>query len=685
MLRWVRSLATTASGEPAHQGRQPYTEPASAVQRSYGTNVARMLRGSIAVARAVKCECMSRRAVALPPSLSSADLAPAALACPVLRTARTLAEWVGTGREVTARGVLRPAAAVEACDLLGIVPRTRKPRSALDIHELMMVWAAASAAGFIEITGGRAIAGPVLKVWAGGDPDAVLAIWTGCALVSLGLAGETGEMDEADLDHLAVLVTLHERDGVASLGDLSAGIAELLDDVPSACTCPDCAPQFAGGVFGLLGDVGADETEAEDAVQALGEFGIAVLRGDVAELTPLGHWLTDVMFRQSAPPADADAAALVGALADFPPMVAALMARPWLSARTACAAVGELLAAGNTGSGQERLTALVLARECGEEAAPVWREWAAKDGFGAYARMWLAEQDDAEPAEADAAWVTVDTLVGMLDALPPEAPVELLPVVLLKQMGGEIGELLRLLDGSGHPEAPRLVELLGGDPMIQARTLPETGASPRALRLVPDGAETAGSAPSDREGRAGAAYRIKVQLRGVTKPPVWRSLHVPADLSLDRLHEVIQAAMGWEGYHMHVFSDGRCDYGLPDPELGHRDERKARLSQLLIHVGDTIGYTYDFGDGWEHDIVLEEILPAGAETSGPVCVAGKGACPPEDCGGPWGYEGLKATLADPDADEHEEMLDWLGLGSGDDFDPKEFSVEEANRRLPRPA
>jgi hypothetical protein len=162
---------------------------------------------------------------------------------------------------------------------------------------------------------------------------------------------------------------------------------------------------------------------------------------------------------------------------------------------------------------------------------------------------------------------------------------------------------------------------------------------------------------------------------------VWRRLQVPADLSLDQLHEVIQTAMGWHNCHMHVFSDGWSEYGRPDRELGHQDERKVHLSQLLTSVGDKIGYNYDFGDDWLHDITLEKILPAGVGVNRAACTAGKGACPPEDCGGVWGYEELKATLADPDAEEHDDMLEWLGLSSGDDFNPKEFSAEEVNRRL----
>jgi hypothetical protein len=603
--------------------------------------------------------------------LSPEQLAAAARTCPVLATAQTLAEWVGAGREVTTRGVLKPAAAVEACDLLGIETPSRKPRSALDIAELMMVWAAALAAGFIEVSGGRVTPGSTLQPWLDGAPDTVLAVWRRCALESLGLVGET---DEDDLEYLAVLATFEDRGGTASLGDLSAGIAQLVGDAPSGCSCPNCIPDEMSA---LATDFGAEEAEAEDAVRSLGEFGIAVLRGGIAELTPLGHWLTDSMFRKNAPPADAEAEVLVRELAQLPAKVAVLMARPWLSSRTAAAAAHELLAVGESTSGQERLIALDLARGCGPEATPAWRGWATRDGFGAYARIWLAEQDDTEPADADSAWITVDTLVTMLDALPPELPEDLLPALIQAQAGAEMAEALPLLEGCDHPAAPRLVKLLSGpvNPTgLLVGTLPGMAAFPQApvRRRGPAGPVTPPS---------GTGYQIKVQLCGVTKPPVWRRLQIPADLSLDQLHEVIQAAMGWHNCHMHVYSDGWNEYGLPDLELGHQDERKVRLSQMLTSVGDKIDYTYDFGDGWQHDIVLEKILPDGAGVTSAVCAAGKGACPPEDCGGVWGYQQLKATLADPDAEEHEDMLEWLGLASGDDFSPKEFSAEGVNRRL----
>jgi hypothetical protein len=592
---------------------------------------------------------MPFRVIRHAPDLSPEKLAAKARICPVFASAQVLAEWVGAGREVTARGVLKPAAAVEACAVLGIEVPSRKPRSALDIHELMTVWATAYAAELIDVSHGWVTAGPALRLWLEGTPDTVLAVWRKCVLESVGLVEE---ITEENLAYLAVLAILHERGGSASLGDLTEGIAEFSGDTPDGCTCPDCTS--AASYFD-------SEVDTQGVLRLLAELGISVLARDVAELTPLGHWLTDFMFRQSAPPADADGAVVIRELAELPDLVAVLMARPWLAARSAATAARELLAAGEAASGQERLTALLLARECGSQAAPAWREWATKEGFGAYARVWLAEEDDAEPADADSAWTTVDTLVITLDALQPEFPADLLLAQLQVQTDAELAEALPMLESSGHPAAPGLVELL--------RSNGSLSAGRPALRLVPSG---------------GPHYEIKVQLRGVTEPPVWRRLRVPADLSLGEFHEVIQAAMGWDDSHMHVFSDGRSQYGRADGELDFQDEWTTRLSRLLNKAGDKVRYTYDFGDHWEHDITLEKILPAGTEPPSLVCTAGSGACPPEDCGGVGGYEALKAALADPGAERHDEMLDWLGLESGDDFNPKEFSAEDVNRRFGSP-
>ncbi|MBB4907015.1 plasmid pRiA4b ORF-3 family protein [Actinophytocola algeriensis] len=175
-------------------------------------------------------------------------------------------------------------------------------------------------------------------------------------------------------------------------------------------------------------------------------------------------------------------------------------------------------------------------------------------------------------------------------------------------------------------------------------------------------------------------YQLRITLVGSADPPVWRRVLVPAAIRLDRLHEVVQATMGWQNAHLHAFSDGQTHYGVPDPELGHRDEHATRLNDL-VEPGGRLEYTYDFGDGWDHEILVEEATVAESGLRCPRCVAGEGACPPEDSGGVEGYERLVEILADPGHDEHRSMLDWLGLDSRDQFDPARFDPDDADRRL----
>jgi hypothetical protein len=173
-------------------------------------------------------------------------------------------------------------------------------------------------------------------------------------------------------------------------------------------------------------------------------------------------------------------------------------------------------------------------------------------------------------------------------------------------------------------------------------------------------------------------YQLKVTLL-YTDPPIWRRLLVPAS-ALEQMHFVLQAAMGWDDSHVHEFSVGKRRFGQPSPYeqfMGRtvtEDERKVRLAGILARVGSKFTYTYDFGDTWEHVVVLEKRLPADLSISYPACTDGQLACPPEDCGGIPGYYDLVEALADPDHERHEEMLEWIG-----DFDPQAFSVDAVNK------
>ena len=174
-------------------------------------------------------------------------------------------------------------------------------------------------------------------------------------------------------------------------------------------------------------------------------------------------------------------------------------------------------------------------------------------------------------------------------------------------------------------------------------------------------------------------YQIKVTLAG-TRPPIWRRLLLPAETTLELLHHVLQAAVGWQECHMHDFRIGRQRFGKPEPEYGFEDtvnERTVRFSAVLGKVGAKAVYTYDFGDSWEHDIVVEKVLKPDPALAYPVCIAGKLQGPPEDCGGIDGYYNLIEALGDPNHAEHEDLLEWIG----GEFNPNDFSVEDVNRRL----
>lgn len=179
---------------------------------------------------------------------------------------------------------------------------------------------------------------------------------------------------------------------------------------------------------------------------------------------------------------------------------------------------------------------------------------------------------------------------------------------------------------------------------------------------------------------APTVHQVKVTLRGAS-PPIWRQLEVPSGATLQDLHEYIQRAFDWEGYHMWVFETPLGEYGIPDPQLGHRDATSTTVGKVAPRAGSRIRYTYDFGDDWEHDVLVEGVHDAEPGAAYPRCLTGRRACPPEDCGGIWGYERLVEIMADPSHEEHESMLDWLGLESATEFHPDQFDLDDVNKDL----
>lgn len=185
--------------------------------------------------------------------------------------------------------------------------------------------------------------------------------------------------------------------------------------------------------------------------------------------------------------------------------------------------------------------------------------------------------------------------------------------------------------------------------------------------------------PAKRVPPAEGAVQIKVTMKHI-KPPIWRRLVVPDHFTLGGLHELIQTAMGWDGYHMHAFRVGDRHYGSASydlRELEMDDEETVSLRNVADRPKRKLHYEYDFGDGWEHEILVEKITPLDPLKRYPVCLAGARACPPEDCGGTPGYYGVLDALRDPANPEHAELLEWLG----DTYDPEHFDVDAINKRL----
>lgn len=177
-------------------------------------------------------------------------------------------------------------------------------------------------------------------------------------------------------------------------------------------------------------------------------------------------------------------------------------------------------------------------------------------------------------------------------------------------------------------------------------------------------------------------YQLKITLRN-TKPPIWRRMQVK-DTTLANLHHIIQISMGWDDSHLHEFEVGGERYGNPlqweggfggDMEVG--DEGKVKFSQVVAQGVKKFEYVYDMGDNWSRTIQIEKMLDVEPSVHYPRCVDGKRACPPEDCGGAWGYADFVEAIKDPQHKRHEELIEWIG----DEFDPEAFNIDAINEKL----
>jgi hypothetical protein len=176
--------------------------------------------------------------------------------------------------------------------------------------------------------------------------------------------------------------------------------------------------------------------------------------------------------------------------------------------------------------------------------------------------------------------------------------------------------------------------------------------------------------------KAGSLILLKVTLNDI-RPAIWRRISLPGSTSLGDLHLIIQAAMGWDCSHLHAFQAAGRDFGDPFDLEDAEDEEDMTIDGLVRLGVSRFLYTYDFGDNWEHTLLIEKKQPPADAPAIPTCLAGSRNCPPEDCGGAPGYDELLAALAAPDSPDSRELLEMIGEG----FDLEEFSIEKTNARM----
>ena len=171
--------------------------------------------------------------------------------------------------------------------------------------------------------------------------------------------------------------------------------------------------------------------------------------------------------------------------------------------------------------------------------------------------------------------------------------------------------------------------------------------------------------------------QLKVSLRD-SKPSIWRRIQVKDNITFHKLHEIIQIVMGWANYHLYDFQVNEQRFSLPDKDWDENVIPSKKIKLNILKEKQKLDYTYDFGDCWEHQILVEKIEPDEMGLPHPVCIKGKFACPPEDCGGIGGYYHLLDVKQNKNHPEYEHLIkEWLG----EDFDPDNFNIEDINKEL----
>jgi Plasmid pRiA4b ORF-3-like protein len=615
-----------------------------------------------------------------------AELAEAGRGCQRLRSVRRLAEWVGAGRKVTKTTSTLTLAdarkAVQDLRLPGDQGPGRTPaRSAVEFTELQELWELACGAELLVEGGGVVRPGPALHELRDDDDEKIVDVWADLLDVTLEQAFWLPVLSRALVPALMALYVSPGPVPARELADVAAGLTLDLDDDGFAETA------------GIVPDV-------DEFVQALVDLDAAILDGGGVCLTPLGRYGVNFWLDEAGVDApavvdlgDATAAELIdlGYTANGPEELEALFSE-WTSARGLERAASDLVAYAVVGDAQQRMTAFSLLDRIGPPAEQAVRRGLESTATRPHARAWLTVRglDGGDADLTDVRWLFVDAVVAALDDDVDAVRQSLSEMELSAQ---EHADLLAGLWRCDHPQTvealealarhhpDRAVVVVAQKALLQARS-PAAMPAPRRTGST-KGKAKGGSAKARAKAKttvakaawAASACQLKVTLLDV-RPPVWRRITVPATITLPELHEAIQTAMGWTDSHLHQFEVGGIRYGRPNPGFTS-DVRPEAGVRLLDRAGEgaRISYVYDFGDDWRHDVEVEKVLPPGAEV--PVCLAGRGQCPPEDVGGPWGYADFLAAYGDPAHPDHEDLREW----AGDGFEPDHFDAGGVTARL----
>jgi hypothetical protein len=523
----------------------------------------------------------------LPPdsAITCAAVATAARHCEALNRAHRLATWVGDGRPVTPKHVLRPRDVPAAAQVLGI-PAPARINTAADVRALHRPWKVALAIDFLRIVDGHAVAGPAREPWPDTDDTTVRELWL-TGLVAA-FAAAAGNEDKAG-------ATAFSRIMLGALAtDPPPSAVELWQRAREALTFEDA--YVADPFFNAFRySFGEPFTVIPDV---LVEFGAATRRGAQLEMTPLGRWALQEMHAHMPKPISADLPAdeLIARVADNDENDAWQVARPWLIGRAALPAAREILAAAAVATPAQRIAAVEIVDALGEPAQAAWRDVTTVPNLAAHARMALAgwRRPQASSPE-DWAWLAVEYAMA---ALTTSGPDEALSCIDERIAGQDLDSRLQVIRRGDHPDTAALAEAL--------TTFVASGTKPTSSQV----------------------YQLKISLRRM-RHPIWRRVLVPATARLGLLHQVIQIVMNWGGDHLHAFSVGNEHYGDPFTSPDLDDEESLRLSGAFTPSIKTITYCYDFGASWYHDITCEKVLDLDVNATYPVCVTGRGDFPLE--------------------------------------------------------